>query len=271
MRDSKAPQQGWFGEKAGAVALLGSGEYLPVMNDPDRLLLETIGGPASARVALIPMASGLEPGAPERWNQLGLDHFRELGVEAMALPLVTREDAEAEALLEQLRLANVFYFSGGSPPYLVETLRGTRAWMIIESRHRQGAAVAGCSAGAIMLGAYRFNLRAVMEGAAPAWESAMGVVPGLAVLAHFDRASRRFGLDAIRDLLGSAPPGVIAVGIDEDTVLLRVPTMTGGQWQVQGRQTVTIFPGRGQPTIYKAGEIVPLDEILRVSEGLQGK
>lgn len=44
----------------GTVALLGSGEYLPVMNEIDTYLLQTIGGAPAARVALLPTASGLE-------------------------------------------------------------------------------------------------------------------------------------------------------------------------------------------------------------------
>ncbi len=64
----------------GPVALVGSGEYTPAMVDTDRELLSLIGGAADARVALLPTASGLEPGRPAYWNNLGLDHFRNLGV-----------------------------------------------------------------------------------------------------------------------------------------------------------------------------------------------
>jgi hypothetical protein len=82
--------------RAGALALLGSGEYLPVMNDTDMRLLETVGGPGQAQVALIPAASGLEDGAPERWNRLGEAHFRALG--AAVIPLwVFRRDESARS------------------------------------------------------------------------------------------------------------------------------------------------------------------------------
>ncbi len=45
--------------RPGPVALVGSGEYLPQMNEIDRMLLDSLGeGPK--RVALLPTASGLE-------------------------------------------------------------------------------------------------------------------------------------------------------------------------------------------------------------------
>lgn len=251
--------------KAGALALLGSGEYLDVMNDIDRLLLATVGGVASAQVVLLPTASGLEPGAPERWNQLGQRHFQALGAKVMPLSVVTREDAEDTAILEVLREANVFYFSGGSPLYLIETLRGTRAWATIVARYREGAVLAGCSAGAIMLGEYTFNHRAVLAGQPPAWQPALGVIPGLAVIAHFDRFRRRFDPEALPALVSSAPVGTTLIGIDEDTALLRLPSDTGYRWQVYGRQTVSILRRNGQPAIYAAGETVPLEEILHAA------
>ena len=69
------------GVAPGAIALVGSGEYLPVMDDVDRVLLDTLGGPALAHVVVIPTASGLEPGMPEQWNARGVAHFRRLGAQ----------------------------------------------------------------------------------------------------------------------------------------------------------------------------------------------
>ena len=61
----------------GAVALVGSGEYLPQMDDVDQALLSTLGdGPHT--VALLPTASALEPGMPQHWNGLGLATFPEV-------------------------------------------------------------------------------------------------------------------------------------------------------------------------------------------------
>ena len=121
---------------AGALALVGSGEYLAVMDAVDRRLLATIGGPAAARVALLPTASGLEGEAPSRWNELGRDHFRALGAQVEGLMLLRREDAADPAILVALRAASFFYFSGGNPSYVIECLVDTPAWQIIVERHR---------------------------------------------------------------------------------------------------------------------------------------
>src|SRR5262249_9698212 len=157
---------------AGALALAGSGEYLAVMDDIDRRLLATVGGPAAARVALLPTASGLEGEAPARWNELGRAHFRALGARVDGLPLLRREDASNPAILTTLRAADFFYFSGGNPSYVVECLRDTPAWDIILERHRAGAVLAGCSAGAMMLGSYVLDLRRAMAAEAPVWQLA---------------------------------------------------------------------------------------------------
>src|SRR5262249_61846608 len=121
---------------AGALALVGSGEYLAVMDEIDRRLLTTVGGPAAARVALLPTASGLEGEAPSRWNELGRAHFRALGAQVEGLPLLRRQDASDPAILATLREANFFYFSGGNPSYVIECLVETPAWQIIVARHR---------------------------------------------------------------------------------------------------------------------------------------
>jgi cyanophycinase len=235
------------------------------MNDLDRFLLEAVGGVASARVALIPAACGQEPGSPARWNQLGVDHFRALGAKVTPLPLISRADAEDPAILAELEGADLFYFSGGSPPYLIDTMQGTPAWEIILKRHRQGAALAGCSAGAIMFGSYTFNHRAVMAGEPVVWRPAIGLLPGLAIIAHFDRFSRRWGPENMRALQESAPPEVTLVGIDEDTALLRSGAGGDAAWTVTGCGSVSLFrPGR-EPAVFAAGARVPLQDVLRGS------
>ena len=96
--------------KPGALALVGSGEYLPQMEATDRFLLDTLGGPAAARVVVIPTASALEPGMPERWNTMGLAHFRTLGAVVTPALLLTRDDAHDEQVLAELAARHVLFF-----------------------------------------------------------------------------------------------------------------------------------------------------------------
>ncbi len=60
----------------GAIALVGSGEYLDVMNTTDLYLLETLGGVSNARVALLPTASGLEENGSSYFRRQSSAHYR---------------------------------------------------------------------------------------------------------------------------------------------------------------------------------------------------
>src|SRR5438552_3117566 len=81
----------------------------------------------------------------------------------------------------------------------------------IEAAWRSGAALAGCSAGAIALSAVvrdRFAPDAPLR-------PALGVVPHVAVLPHFDRLIRFRPRLAERRL----PEGLTFIGVDEDTAI----------------------------------------------------
>jgi cyanophycinase len=240
---------------SGPLALVGSGEYTPAMDTTDRMVLEQLGGAARALVALIPTASALEPGMPERWNARGAAHFAALGAQVAELLLLSRAAAAAPQLLATLQRADFCYFSGGSPDHCVETLHDTPAWATIMARHATGAALAGCSAGAMMLGGYTVSVRAMRAGGEPRWRPALGLLPQLAIMPHFDRMRGFVGADTFAQLIAAAPPGVTLVGVDEDTALVRLP---GAGWLVSGRQSVSVFAASGQPTIYHAGDPVPL-------------
>ncbi|MEO7913051.1 MAG: Type 1 glutamine amidotransferase-like domain-containing protein [Roseiflexaceae bacterium] len=242
----------------GALALVGSGEYLPQMEETDRFLLNTLGGPAAARVVVIPTASALELGMPEHWNTLGVAHFRALGAQVTPVMLLTRDDAHDQQQLADLRGADMYYFSGGNPEHVIEMLRDTPAWQIIRAGHQAGAVLAGCSAGAMMLGGYTLSVRAVMRGQPPRWLPALGVAPGIVLMPHFDRVADYASAEMFRAILAAAPASTTLVGVDEDTALVYVPGEAERHWQVLGRQTVSVFDGEGGRAIYRAGDSIPL-------------
>lgn len=237
----------------GPLALLGSGEYTPAMDSTDRLLLETIGRP-SPRVALIPTASGLEEGSPERWNGMGERHFARLGVTALPVPLIARRDAFDAGVLDLLGQADLFYFSGGNPEHLIECLHESPAWGVITRRHAEGAGVAGCSAGAMMMGGYTLRVRAVAQGQPPRWIAALGLADSLVIMPHFDRMAGFVGPELFRQILASAPAHARLVGIDEDTALVRL--RPGEPWQVSGRQTVSLLEPDGAARVFRHGDPV---------------
>ncbi len=215
----------------GPVALVGSGEYLPVMRPIDLHLLE--GRPQ--RVVMLPTAAGEEGEERIRyWNELGLGHYAGLGVEAVVLPVMTRNDALSKELAATIEGAGLIYLSGGSPSYLAETLRSTPVADAIAREWERGAALGGCSAGACALtaiaGGFRHPEQLGTKG--------LGLIDHLAVIPHFDRFDRRSpGL--VTEILKRTPEGLTLIGVDERTALVSVPTaQEPEEYVVMGEQSV---------------------------------
>lgn len=224
------------------------------MDSTDLALLRACGA-ANPRVAVIPTASGLEAGMPDVWNARGVAHFTRLGAQVTPLMITERAHCGDAAIVRTLADTDFFYFSGGNPNYVVETWRGTAALDVLIERWHAGAALAGCSAGAMMMGARTIRVRDAMAGNAPNWATALDMVPGLAVLPHFDRMRHFLTDDRFARVLSTAPAGVTVVGIDEDTALLNI----AGRWQVSGRQSVTVFEAGTAVRHYRPGDFVVLD------------
>lgn len=227
----------------GPLALVGSGEYLPVMADVEARLLAG----RAPRYVQIPTAAAPEgEQSLRRWLNLGAAQARRLGVEQV--PVVARDRAEADAseLAALVDGAGLVYLSGGNPAFLAKTLRGTRLWDAIVAAWRSGAALAGCSAGAIALTGWVPSMRALDREPDPG----LGIVPNLRVLPHFDKM-----LGWVPDLLTRAvlrpPADTMVIGIDEETAIVDM-TGTGQSWQVHGRQQAWVLAD-GKRHGYAAG------------------
>jgi cyanophycinase-like exopeptidase len=108
----------------------------------------------------------------------------------------------------------------------------------------------------MMMSGYTLRVRSIIAGQPPHWFSAMGVVPHVAVMPHFDRMSGFVGVEVFRAIMESAPEGVHLVGVDEDTALIMLgPDRT---WEVSGRQSVVLISPDGSRMAYRAGEVVQL-------------
>lgn len=229
----------------GLINLVGSGEYLPVMIDVDRYLLDSLhlnGRPP--RVACLPTAAGKEgDSSVNRWLNMGAQHFTELGAEVERVRIVDRESANDpywEPILEQ---ADLIYFSGGDPSYLYETMKDTRAWKAAQCAWERGAIYAGCSAGAMILGAHipGFRLGKTQEG--------FGIVPATYIIPHFD-AIPGVWRPIVFGLQRQLKKGQRMIGIDEDTALIG---KVGGEWIVKGKSNVHVFAPDGKAS-YSDGQ-----------------
>jgi cyanophycinase-like exopeptidase len=219
---------------SGPVALVGSGEYLPSMAEVERALIAG----RLPRYVQIPTAAAHEGAASlDRWIALGLEQAERLGVEAVPLVVHNREEADDPAFAVQVADAGLIYLSGGSPTLLAKALRGTAVGAAIEATWRDGAALAGCSAGAMALTSWVPSLR--RPGLDP--EQGLGLVPHLRVIPHFDRFERWMP-DLAGRYLARAPEGTSVVGIDEETALV----WHDGRWTVEGHRQVWVLRTDGR-------------------------
>ena len=228
---------------AGPVALVGSGEYLPVLEPLERRLLD---GRPPRYVQIATAAAPEGQRSLARWHELGRDAAERLGVQQVVLPVVDRVSADDPAIAALVEGAGLVYLSGGNPPFLAATLRGTAVWRAVEAAWRGGAALAGCSAGAIALTDHVPDLRHPLRDAEPG----LAAVPQLRVLPHFDRFAGRLP-DVLLTRLVDTPPGVTVLGVDEDTAVVGGPD----RWEVVGRQSAWVLTADGR-TEHPAGSVI---------------
>lgn len=231
----------------GLIALLGSGEYLSVMDEVDRHLLANSGSKnGSPRVVCLPTAAGREGDASVgRWSKMGVEHFQRLGADVQAVPIIDQDSANDPQWESALENADLIYFSGGDPGYLFNTMNGSRAWTAAQKAWARGAVYAGCSAGAMILGKQIPDFR--MAGLRSI--SAFGVVPAAFTIPHFD-AIPGIWKPLIFALRRKLNDGEIMLGVDEDTALVG---RLGSVWTVMGKSKVHVFTRTGEKT-YSNGD-----------------
>ncbi len=230
---------------SGPVALVGSGEYLEVMAAIEGSLISE----RPPRYVQLPTAAAPEGAASlDRWLRLGREQAERLGVEQVPVLVRDREDADSPELAALVEGAGLIYLSGGNPPYLSRTLRGTRVWAAIHDAWQAGAALAGCSAGAMALTSWVPDIRGTGQEA----DEGLGVVSSLRVIPHFDQFAAWMP-DLPARYLDGVPPGVTVVGVDEDTAIVN----DGEGWVVRGRQAAWVLsPDARDP--FRDGERLPL-------------
>ena len=236
----------------GLIALVGAGEYLPVMNKIDRHLLASVNTNGRApRVVCIPTAAGQEGDASVgRWLRMGVEHFEALGAEVTPAQIVDHTSADDPAWESALENADLIYFSGGNPMYLYETMQGSRAWTAAQKAWERGAVYAGCSAGAMILAQRVPNFRVAGLTSIDAFQ----VIAATFVIPHFDRMRGLWSayLLGIRRQLKDHQ---FILGVDEDTALVG---NLNGTWRVMGKGQAHIIT-RDSQRDFTAGEEVPLE------------
>ena len=233
----------------GALALVGSGEYLIQMQEIETDLLQrAISRGKSNSFIQIPTGAGQESSDRiEFWKERGAAQANRMGAECKFLPILKREDAFNTQYIEKVTNAGLIYFSGGDPGYITEVFSGTPLWEKIKTEFFSGASLAGCSAGAMAFGSKIVGIRKSHA------QSGLGLIPEIEVIPHYDKFLG-WVPDRIASIALRSDPGTYLLGIDEDTALVLTD-----KWRVQGRAKVHVLKGLSEsPRTFVTGEEVGL-------------
>jgi len=225
MSDQQSPAQDRSGAAAratGLLALVGGAEW-QAGSDYDGELLARSG---ADEVLILPTAAAYENperavGTAERW-------FSALGSRARGLMVLRHADANDEANAAAVRRARFVYLSGGSPLHLLSVLKGSLVFEALAGAWREGAVVAGSSAGAMVL------VDPMVDPRGGAFTVGLGLVERLAVVPHHDSGTSHH----FWRTLELAPNGLPIAGIPERTALIRE---TDGTWRSAGEKPVTVY------------------------------
>ena len=210
----------------------------------DRVILNrfvALAGGSDAVIAVISTASSLGLEAGERYKGV----FSELGVKQIRpLHAVTRAQSNDESVARAVRDASGIFLTGGNQLRLSSTIGGTRLAEAILERFREGAVVAGTSAGASAMSSHMIAFGA--SGATPKQRMAtiaagLGVLPGVIVDQHFQQRNR---LGRLLSLIAQNP-SLLGLGVDEDTAGVVGPDHI---MEVIGRGSITVVDGSQSET-----------------------
>jgi cyanophycinase len=227
----------------GPLALVGGDELKPGNGPQDEVLVRVAGdGPAF----VVATAAGRQ--RPEVAVANAVRWFASLGLAVEELPATRRSDAKDSANAARARQGRFFYLVGGDPGLIPKTLAGTPLWEAIAEAWRSGAALAGSSAGAMALGEWTLVRERMPGDHRRRYLPALGLVPRLAVLPHFETFGHRWVESAER----AAPRSdVVLLGVDERTAALHVD----GAWRTLGDGGVTVIVG-GERRRFASGESI---------------
>ena len=226
----------------GPLALVGGDELRPGNGSQDRVLVAAAGdGPAYViATAAARQRPDLAVANARRW-------FGDLGLQVEELPLTSRTQARSAEIAARARSGRFFYLVGGDPGLVPKVLAGTTAWTSIVDAWRDGAALAGSSAGAMALGSWTLIRDRTPGDARRQYREALGLVPNVAVVPHLSTFGERWIPSAVDALLEEGT----LLGVDERTAAVFVD----GSWRVEGPGTVAVITRESRAS-YDSGDAI---------------
>jgi cyanophycinase len=228
-----------IGSGPGALMAIGGAEDKLGRRTVLRTFIELAGG-AEARIAVVPTASSLGPEIVEVYDAL----FRRLGArDVVAVRPETREEAEHPDLVALLDHVTGIFMTGGNQLKLSAIVAGTAFGEAIKAAHRRGVVVAGTSAGASIQSSHMVAFGT--GGSTPKQRmtqlaAGLGLVQDVVIDQHFGQRNRYGRLL----MLVAQSPGLLGIGVDEDTGAVITEEDGTQTLRVVGRGVVTIFDGR---------------------------
>jgi cyanophycinase len=199
-----------------------------------------LAGGSDATIAVVPTASSLGDQVVEVYDAL----FRKLGArEVVALRPETREQADDPELVRRLDEVSGVFMTGGNQLKLSAIVNGTSFGEAVRAAHLRGAAVGGTSAGASILSSHMVAFGpggAVPKQRMTQLAAGLGLVRDVVIDQHFDQRNRYGRLL----MLVAQSPGLLGIGIDEDTAAVITREADHDVLGVVGRGVVTIVDGR---------------------------
>jgi cyanophycinase len=199
-----------------------------------------LAGGADARIAVVPTASSLGSEVVDVYEAI----FRKLGArEVVAARPETREEAEHPAYVGQLDDVTGVFMTGGNQLKLSGVIDGTAFGEALVAAHRRGAVVGGTSAGASILSSHMVAFGP--GGSTPKQRmtqlaSGLGLVRDVVIDQHFAQRNRYGRLL----MLVAQSPGLLGIGVDEDTAAIISDEGDATLLRVSGRGAVTVLDAR---------------------------
>jgi cyanophycinase len=215
----------------GTLFLAGGSEFSQCMHDTDLQLIELAGG-VDSPIRIIPAAAAPDHNDARAGNN-GVRWFQSLGAtDVQSLPVIDTRSAQDPSLAEALRKVRLIYLLGGFPQHLGQTLLGSAAWSSVLAAFREGAVIAGSSAGAMVLCKHYY------DPYEKKFNDGLDLIHSACLIPHHNSSGAGWG-----DLLRNQYPGDLLIGVDECTGILQ--TQGGSEWTVLGRGLVSLYPPEG--------------------------
>jgi cyanophycinase len=206
--------------------------------EDEELILKEVVKPVlrGGRLTVMTVATQLPEEVGREYETL----FKDLGArDVVVLDIRTREDAHDPSCVELLDKAKVIFITGGDQLRITSQIGDSPVFQRIHQLYKDGALVAGTSAGAAVMpktmlvsGASEESSHISALGMAPG----LGLIDGVVIDSHFAERGR------IGRLLGAVAqnPANLGLGIDENTAII---VEKNQHFQVIGSGAVYVIDG----------------------------